>query len=49
MGEGGSGEGRRKGGWNWCIEKGMKVKMGERLGFVAEEDVGSDHDGKVKK
>lgn len=27
----------RKGGWKWCIEKGMKVKVGQRLGYVAEE------------
>lgn len=26
-----------KGGWNWTIEKGQKVKMGEALGFVDEE------------
>ncbi|CZT19022.1 related to phosphatidylserine decarboxylase [Ramularia collo-cygni] len=28
----------RKGGWRWGIEKGMKVKVGERLGWVEEED-----------
>ncbi|KYG43805.1 hypothetical protein M433DRAFT_136109 [Acidomyces richmondensis BFW] len=28
----------RKGGWRWCIEKGMKVKVGQRLGYVAEEE-----------
>ncbi|TKA68966.1 hypothetical protein B0A55_06609 [Friedmanniomyces simplex] len=28
-------EGRgRTGGWKWCIEKGMKVQVGEKLGFV---------------
>ncbi|PIA99392.1 Phosphatidylserine decarboxylase proenzyme 1, mitochondrial [Cercospora beticola] len=27
----------RKGGWQWGIEKGMKVKMGQRLGWVDEE------------
>ncbi|RFU35745.1 hypothetical protein B7463_g605, partial [Scytalidium lignicola] len=25
---------KRKGGWNWAIEKGQRVKMGERLGWV---------------
>ncbi|TGO60432.1 hypothetical protein BCON_0035g00080 [Botryotinia convoluta] len=25
---------KRKGGWNWAIEKGQKVKMGEQLGWV---------------
>jgi len=29
---------RRKGGWKWCIEKGMHVKVGERLGFVEGEE-----------
>jgi phosphatidylserine decarboxylase len=29
---------KRKGGWQWCIEKGMKVKVGEKLGWVDEED-----------
>ncbi|KAM3070231.1 phosphatidylserine decarboxylase 1 [Clarireedia jacksonii] len=24
----------RKGGWNWAIEKGQKVKMGQKLGWV---------------
>lgn len=27
---------KRKGGWNWVVEKGQKVKMGEALGFVDE-------------
>jgi len=27
---------KRKGGWNWSVEKGQKVKMGESLGFVDE-------------
>ncbi|KAF2216544.1 hypothetical protein CERZMDRAFT_33132 [Cercospora zeae-maydis SCOH1-5] len=27
----------RKGGWQWAIEKGMKVKVGQRLGWVDEE------------
>lgn len=27
---------RREGGWKWCIEKGMKVRVGERLGFVED-------------
>lgn len=34
MGADGSG---RKGGWKWCIEKGMHVKVGEKLGFAIEE------------
>ena len=29
-------EGQRRGGWEWCIEKGMRVKVGQRLGFVEE-------------
>lgn len=33
--EGFRGDGtERKGGFKWCIEKGMKVKVGEKLGFV---------------
>ncbi|EMC92315.1 hypothetical protein BAUCODRAFT_126304 [Baudoinia panamericana UAMH 10762] len=28
----------RKGGWRWCIEKGMKVKVGQKLGYVEKED-----------
>ncbi|KAK5110438.1 hypothetical protein LTR62_005789 [Meristemomyces frigidus] len=28
--------GGRKGGWKWCIEKGMQVQVGQRLGFVEE-------------
>ncbi|KAG9248298.1 phosphatidylserine decarboxylase-like protein proenzyme [Calycina marina] len=27
---------KRKGGWNWAVEKGQRVKMGERLGWVDE-------------
>jgi len=27
---------KRKGGWNWAVEKGQKVKMGEKLGWVDE-------------
>lgn len=27
---------KRKGGWNWAVEKGQKVKMGEALGWVDE-------------
>lgn len=27
---------KRKGGWNWAIEKGMKVKQGQTLGYVDE-------------
>lgn len=30
-------EGRR-GGWKWCIEKGMQVRVGERLGYVEVDD-----------
>lgn len=30
-------EEERKGGWRWNIEKGMRVKMGQRLGWVEEE------------
>jgi phosphatidylserine decarboxylase len=25
-----------KGGWNWSVERGQKVKMGEALGYVDE-------------
>jgi phosphatidylserine decarboxylase len=35
MGADGSG---RKGGWNWCIEKGMTVKVGQKLGYATEEE-----------
>ena len=28
--------GTRKGGWNFCIERGQKVKVGEKLGWVDE-------------
>lgn len=28
---------KRKGGWNWAVEKGQKVKMGESLGWVDEQ------------
>lgn len=31
----------RKGGWKWGIEKGQKVKVGQALGWVDEENVGS--------
>lgn len=27
---------KRKGGWNWAVEKGQKVKMGQSLGWVDE-------------
>lgn len=27
---------KRKGGWNWAVEKGQRVKMGEKLGWVDE-------------
>jgi len=27
---------KRKGGWNWSVEKGQRVKMGEKLGYVDE-------------
>ncbi|KAL2006575.1 hypothetical protein VTN00DRAFT_9243 [Thermoascus crustaceus] len=30
----GWGSGEREGGWNWTIEKGQRVKVGEKLGFV---------------
>ncbi|KAL9056656.1 MAG: hypothetical protein Q9162_002827 [Coniocarpon cinnabarinum] len=30
--------GERKGGWTWMVEKGQKVKMGQALGHVVEED-----------
>jgi len=29
---------KRKGGWSWCIEKGMQVKVGQKLGFVEQEE-----------
>ncbi|KIW04937.1 phosphatidylserine decarboxylase [Verruconis gallopava] len=29
--------GVRQGGWRWCIEKGMKVKVGQALGEVLED------------
>ncbi|KAI9932187.1 hypothetical protein ASPWEDRAFT_39952 [Aspergillus wentii DTO 134E9] len=29
--------GEREGGWNWSIEKGQRVKVGEKLGFVDVE------------
>lgn len=35
MGADGSG---RKGGFKWCIEKGMHVKVGEQLGYAIGED-----------
>jgi len=35
--EGSEGRGR-KGGWRWCIERGMSVKVGEKLGFVEEDE-----------
>ncbi|KAF2764312.1 phosphatidylserine decarboxylase [Teratosphaeria nubilosa] len=32
-------EGRgRKGGWRWTIRKGQKLRVGERIGFVEEEE-----------
>ena len=34
--EGWMGDKKRKGGWNWNIEKGQRVKMGEALGYVDE-------------
>ena len=27
---------KRKGGWNWAVEKGQKIKMGQTLGWVDE-------------
>lgn len=35
--EGFEGQGR-KGGWRWGIEKGMRVRVGERLGWVEQDD-----------
>ncbi|KAK3705265.1 phosphatidylserine decarboxylase 1 [Vermiconidia calcicola] len=32
----------RKGGWKWCIEKGMRVKVGEKLGFVVDDGAGGN-------
>lgn len=29
---------QRKGGWNWAVEKGQKIKMGQRLGWVDAEN-----------
>lgn len=34
--EGWSSDSERKGGWNWTVEKGQKVKMGQGLGYVDE-------------
>ena len=35
--EGFSGSGdQREGAWQWCIQKGMQVKVGDRLGFVGD-------------
>jgi phosphatidylserine decarboxylase len=34
MGADGTG---RKGGFKWCIEKGMHVKVGQQLGYAIEE------------
>lgn len=28
----------RRGGWRWCIEKGMHVKVGEKLGYAVVEE-----------
>ncbi|KAK6438338.1 phosphatidylserine decarboxylase 1 [Oleoguttula sp. CCFEE 5521] len=28
----------RRGGWKWCIEKGMQVKVGEKLGYAVTEE-----------
>ncbi|OJJ45697.1 hypothetical protein ASPZODRAFT_133556 [Penicilliopsis zonata CBS 506.65] len=28
--------GEREGGWNWTIEKGQRIQMGQKLGFVKE-------------
>ena len=38
-------DGARRGGWRWCIEKGMRVKVGQRLGFVEEEGEGGGGGG----
>jgi phosphatidylserine decarboxylase len=38
---------RRRGGWKWTIEKGKRVKVGERLGFVDDlADVAAQGKGK---
>jgi phosphatidylserine decarboxylase len=34
--EGWARETKRKGGWDWAVEKGQKVKMGQALGYVDE-------------
>ena len=34
------GDMERKGGWKWCIERGMRVKVGERLGWVGDKEEG---------
>ena len=38
MVDGNGGDGQRKGGWTWNIEKGKRVKMGEALGWVEGDD-----------
>lgn len=30
-------EEQRKGAWTWCIEKGQKMKVGEKVGYVTDE------------
>ena len=30
-------EGKREGGWNWTIEMGQRIKVGEKLGYVDTE------------
>lgn len=34
------GRGERRGGWRWNVEKGQRVKVGEALGWVQEEEEG---------
>jgi phosphatidylserine decarboxylase len=34
--EAGSAEDKPSDGWTWSIEKGQRIKIGEKLGFVGE-------------
>lgn len=36
IGEADFSDDKRKGGWNWAVEKGQKVKMGQALGFIED-------------
>lgn len=38
--------GRRRGGWKWCIERGMRVKIGQRLGYIEE---GEEEEEKTRR